>query len=49
VEELIGNLTTYEMELKYKEEHEGGVSKKKSIAMKGIVNNEEEITKLQRS
>ena len=35
VEELIGNLTAYELEMKFKEEREGGDTRKKSIALKG--------------
>ena len=35
VEELIGNLTTYELEMKFKEEREGSDTRKKSIALKG--------------
>ena len=42
VEELIGNLTTYEMEVKFKEERESEIPKKKSIALKGTIDSEEE-------
>jgi len=42
VEELIENRTTYEMELKYKEERESGVSKKKLVALIGTTTSEEE-------
>ena len=35
VEELIGNLTTYELEMKFKEKREGGDTRKKPIALKG--------------
>jgi len=34
---LIGNLTTYEMEVKFRDECESGDSKKKSIVLKGTV------------
>jgi len=42
MEELIGNLTTYEMEVKFRDERESGDSKKKSIALKGTVDNDGE-------
>ena len=35
VEELIRNLTTYELEIKFKEERKSGDTRKKSIALKG--------------
>ena len=40
VEELIGNLTTYELEIKFKEERESGDTRKKSIALKGTTDSD---------
>ena len=42
VEELIGNLTAYELEMKFKEEREGGDTRKKSIALKGTTKSEDD-------
>ena len=42
VEELIGNLTTYELEMKFKEEREGGDTRKKSIALKGTTESDDD-------
>jgi len=42
VEELIGNLTTYEMEVKFRDGRDSGDSRKKSIALKGTVDSDDE-------
>jgi len=42
VEELIGNLITYEMKVKFREVRKSGDSKKKSIALKRTVDSDEE-------
>jgi len=42
VEELIGNLTTYELEVKFRDGRDSGDSRKKSIALKGTVDSDEE-------
>ena len=42
VEELIRNLTTYELEIKYKEEREGDDTRKKSIALKGTTESDDD-------
>jgi hypothetical protein len=42
VEELIGNLTTYELEMKFKEEREEGDTRKKSIALKGTTKSDDD-------
>ena len=42
IEELIGNLTIYELEMKFKEEREGGDTRKKSIALKGTTESDDD-------
>ena len=42
VVELIGNLTTYKLEMKFKEEREGGDTRKKSIALKGTTESDDD-------
>ena len=42
VEELIENLTTYKLEMKFKEEREGGDTQKKSIALKGTTKSDDD-------
>ena len=42
VEELIGNLTTYVLEMKFKEEREGGDNRKKSITLKGTTESDDD-------
>ena len=42
VEELIENLTTYELEMKFKEEREGGDTRKKSIDLKGTTESDDD-------
>ena len=42
VEEVIGNLTTYELEMKFKEEREERDTRKKSITLKGTAESDDD-------